>query len=205
MKAPTPESADNNPNPTSPDDPTLVQQAQSGDLQAYDTLVRRYQERIYSTIYQITANHEDANDLAQDTFIKAFQALPSFQGQSSFFTWIYRIAVNRTLNFKKAKRNRNHFSINDVDARIEQDPEWVAFISDNTPVRNASLTELQEFLNKALMKLSDVHRTVVILHDVQGLSHEEIAQIMDCSNGTVRSRLHYARQQLQAHLSAYLQ
>ncbi|MGA1238829.1 MAG: sigma-70 family RNA polymerase sigma factor [Limisphaerales bacterium] len=205
MKAPTPESADNNPNPPSPDDPTLVQQAQSGDLQAYDTLVRRYQERIYSTIYQITANHEDANDLAQDTFIKAFQALPSFQGQSSFFTWIYRIAVNRTLNFKKAKRNRNHFSINDVDARIEQDPEWVAFISDNTPVRNASLTELQEFLNKALMKLSDVHRTVVILHDVQGLSHEEIAQIMDCSNGTVRSRLHYARQQLQAHLSAYLQ
>ncbi len=167
--------------------------------------MRRYQERIYSTIYQITANHEDANDLAQDTFIKAFQALPSFQGQSSFFTWIYRIAVNRTLNFKKAKRNRNHFSINDVDARIEQDPEWVAFISDNTPVRNASLTELQEFLNKALMKLSDVHRTVVILHDVQGLSHEEIAQIMDCSNGTVRSRLHYARQQLQAHLSAYLQ
>ncbi len=205
MKAPTPESADNNPNPRSPDDPTLVQQAQSGDLQAYDTLVLRYQERIYSTIYQITANHEDANDLAQDTFIKAFQALPSFQGQSSFFTWIYRIAVNRTLNFKKAKRNRNHFSINDVDARIEQDPEWVAFISDNTPVRNASLTELQEFLNKALMKLSDVHRTVVILHDVQGLSHEEIAQIMDCSNGTVRSRLHYARQQLQAHLSAYLQ
>lgn len=205
MKAPTPESADNNPNPPSPDDPTLVQQAQSGDLQAYDTLVRQYQERIYSTIYQITANHEDANDLAQDTFIKAFQALPSFQGQSSFFTWIYRIAVNRTLNFKKAKRNRNHFSINDVDARIEQDPEWVAFISDNTPVRNASLTELQEFLNKALMKLSDVHRTVVILHDVQGLSHEEIAQIMDCSNGTVRSRLHYARQQLQAHLSAYLQ
>ncbi len=205
MKAPTPESADNNPNPPSPDDPTLVQQAQSGDLQAYDTLVLRYQERIYSTIYQITANHEDANDLAQDTFIKAFQALPSFQGQSSFFTWIYRIAVNRTLNFKKAKRNRNHFSINDVDARIEQDPEWVAFISDNTPVRNASLTELQEFLNKALMKLSDVHRTVVILHDVQGLSHEEIAQIMDCSNGTVRSRLHYARQQLQAHLSAYLQ
>jgi RNA polymerase sigma-70 factor (ECF subfamily) len=205
MKAPTPESADNNPNPPSPDDPTLVQQAQSGDLQAYDTLVRRYQERIYSTIYQITANHEDANDLAQDTFIKAFQALPSFQGQSSFFTWIYRIAVNRTLNFKKAKRNRNHFSINDVDARIEQDPEWVAFISDNTPVRNASLTELQEFLNKALMKLSDVHRTVVILHDVQGLSHEEIAQIMDCSNGPVRSRLHYARQQLQAHLSAYLQ
>lgn len=205
MKAPTPESADNSPNPTSPDDPTLVQQAQAGDLQAYDTLVRRYQERIYSTIYQITANHEDANDLAQDTFIKAFQALPSFQGQSSFFTWIYRIAVNRTLNFKKAKRNRNHFSINDVDARIEQDPEWVAFVSENTPVRNASLTELQEFLNKALTQLSDVHRTVVVLHDVQGLSHEEIAQIMDCNNGTVRSRLHYARQQLQAILSDYLQ
>jgi RNA polymerase sigma-70 factor (ECF subfamily) len=205
MKAPTPESADNSPNPTSPDDPTLVQQAQSGDLQAYDTLVRRYQERIYSTIYQITANHEDANDLAQETFIKAFQALPSFQGQSSFFTWIYRIAVNRTLNFKKAKRNRNHFSINDVDARIEQDPEWVAFVSENTPVRNASLTELQKFLNEALTKLSDVHRTVVVLHDVQGLSHEEIAQIMDCNNGTVRSRLHYARQQLQAILSDYLQ
>jgi RNA polymerase sigma factor RpoE len=193
-----PESAD------VPQDAGLVRRAQEGDLRAYDELVRRYQERIYGTIYHMTANHEDANDLAQETFIKAYQALKSFKGDAGFYTWLYRIAVNKTINFLKQRRMRTHLSLNDLDLNAENDPDLVALVSDKTPRRDASLNELQEKLNEALQKLSETHRLVVTLHDVQGLSHEEIGEIMDCNVGTVRSRLFYARQQLQALLSDYL-
>ena len=182
----------------------LVKRARKGDLTAYDDIVRRYQERIYATIYHMTANHEDANDLAQDAFIKGFQALRSFKGGSSFYTWVYRIAVNKTINFLKQRKNRAHLSLDDLDFNAEHDPDLVALISDKTPRREAGLAELQEKLNVAMQKLSEPHRLVVTLHDVQGLSHEEIAEIMDCNIGTVRSRLFYARQQMQAYLSDYL-
>lgn len=182
----------------------LVEQARHGDLEAYDALVRRYQERIYGTIYHMTSNHEDANDLAQETFIKAFQALKSFKGGSSFYTWLYRIAVNKTINFLKQRKNRAGMSLNDLDFNAEHDPDLVALISQKTPRREAGLTELQEKLNEAMGKLSEVHRLVVTLHDVQGVPHEEIAKIMDCNIGTVRSRLFYARQQLQGFLADYL-
>ena len=186
------------------DDPVLVRRAQTGDLTAYDTLIQRYQERIYATIYHMTSNHEDANDLAQETFIKGYQALKSFKGDSGFYTWIYRIAINKTINFLKQRRNRTHMSLNDLDLNAEHDPDMVSLVSENTPRRNLGLTELQEKLNAALQKLSPTHRLVVTLHDVQGLSHEEIGKIMDCNVGTVRSRLFYARQQLQAYLSDYV-
>ncbi|HTR40200.1 MAG TPA: sigma-70 family RNA polymerase sigma factor [Pseudomonadales bacterium] len=182
----------------------LVDRAQRGDLQAYDELVKRYQERIYATVYHMTSNHEDANDLAQESFVKAFQALKSFKGGSSFYTWLYRIAVNKTINFLKQRKNRQHMSLNDLDFNAEHDPDLVALISDKTPRREVGLTELQEKLNAALLKLSDSHRMAVVLHDVQGLSHEEIAKIMKCNIGTVRSRLFYARQQLQALLADYV-
>jgi RNA polymerase sigma factor RpoE len=187
-----------------PDDLSLVNRAQAGDLEAYDELVRRYQERIYSTIYHMTSNHEDANDLAQESFIKAYQALRSFKGDSSFFTWIYRIAVNRTINFLKQRKNRIQLSLNDLDFNAENDPDLVALISQKTPRRDLNLAELQEKLNEAMQKLSHEHRLVVNLHDIQGLSHEEISKIMDCNIGTVRSRLFYARQQLQGYLSDYV-
>ena len=183
---------------------TLVRRARHGDMGAYDDLVRRYQERIYATVYHMTSNHEDANDLAQEAFIKAYQALKSFKGGSSFYTWVYRIAVNKTINFLKQRKNRAQMSLNDLDFNAEHDPDLVALISDKTPRRDVGLTELQEKLNAAMQKLSEHHRLVVTLHDVQGLSHEEIAKIMDCNIGTVRSRLFYARQQLQAYLSDYL-
>ena len=183
----------------------MVRRAQHGDMAAYDELVRRYQERIYATVYHMTSNHEDANDLAQESFIKAFQALKSFKGGSSFYTWLYRIAVNKTINFLKQRKNRIHMSLNDLDFNAEHDPDLMALISDKTPRREAGLAELQEKLNAALLKLSEPHRLVVVLHDVQGQSHEEIAKIMNCNIGTVRSRLFYARQQLQALLSDYLQ
>ena len=187
-----------------PDELALVERARKGDLSAYDDLVRRYQERIYATLYHMTSNHEDANDLAQEAFIKAFQALKSFKGGSSFYTWIYRIAVNRTINFLKQRKNRTHLSLNDLDFNAEHDPDLVALVSDKTPRREVLLGELQEKLNAAMQKLSEDHRLVVTLHDIQGLSHEEIGEIMDCNIGTVRSRLFYARQQLQGYLSEYL-
>jgi RNA polymerase sigma factor (sigma-70 family) len=172
-------------------DRELVGRAPGGALNAYDELVRR-------------DNHEDANDLAQEAFVKAFRCLNSFKGDSSFFTWVYRIAVNKTINFLKQRKNRTHLSLNDLDFNAEHDPDLISLVSDKTPRREVNLSELQANLNAALLKLSDVHRLVVTLHDVQGLSHEEIGRIMDCNTGTVRSRLFYARQQLQAHLSEYL-
>ena len=111
---------------TMPDDLELVRRVQGGNLPAYDELVRRYQERIYATLYHMTSNHEDANDLAQESFIKAFQAIRSFKGDSSFFTWLYRIAVNKTINFLKQRRNRGHMSLNDLDLNAEHDPALVA-------------------------------------------------------------------------------
>jgi RNA polymerase sigma factor (sigma-70 family) len=185
-------------------DLTLVQQAQREDVGAYDELVRRYQERIYATVYHMTSNHEDANDLVQETFIKAYRALKTFKGDSSFYTWVYRIAVNKTINFLKQRKNRLHMSLNDVDFHTENDPDLVALVSDKTPRRDLNLAELQDKLNAAMLRLSEHHRMVVTLHDIQGLSHEEIGAIMDCNIGTVRSRLFYARQQLQAFLSDYL-
>jgi len=186
------------------EDRELVRKAKTGDMDAYDQLVRRYQERIYGTIYHMTSNHEDANDLAQETFVKAYSALKNFKGDSSFFTWVYRIAVNKTINFLKQRKNRSFLSLNDLDHNVEHDQELVELVSQDTPRRDAGLTELAEKLNEAMQKLSEDHRMVVTLHDVQGLSHEEIGKIMECNTGTVRSRLFYARQQLQAYLSDYL-
>lgn len=190
--------------PQPQDEEALVKRARQGDLTAYDELVRRYQERIYATVYHMTSNHEDANDLAQEAFIKGFQALKSFKGGSSFYTWVYRIAVNKTINFLKQRKNRSQMSLDDLDFNAEHDPDLVALVSEKTPRREINLAELQEKLNAAMQKLSEPHRLVVTLHDVQGMSHEEIAEIMECNIGTVRSRLFYARQQLQAYLSDYL-
>lgn len=201
----TSQAAESIPTNIATEDAELVRRSQAGDLDAYDQLVRRHQERVYSTIYHMTANHEDAADLTQETFIKAHNAIRGFKGDCSFFTWLYRIAVNRTLNFLKQRRNRvPYLSLNDVDFNAEHDPDIVALISERTPRRDIDLTELQQRLNVAMLKLSEVHRMVVVLHDIQGLPHEEIAAIMDCNPGTVRSRLFYARQQLQAYLSDYL-
>jgi len=186
------------------EDWALVRRAQREDTAAYDELVRRYQERIYATIYHMTSNHEDANDLTQEAFIKAYRALKTFKGDSSFYTWVYRIAVNKTINFLKQRKNRVQMSLNDMDFNAEHDPDLVALISHNTPRRDLGLAELQEKLNTAMQKLSEHHRMAVVLHDIQGMSHEEVGAIMDCNVGTVRSRLFYARQQLQAYLADYL-
>jgi len=190
-----------------PDDLTLVRRAQGGDADAYDELVRRYQRQIYGVVYHMTSHHEDANDLTQEAFVKAWQALKSFKGDSSFFTWLYRIAVNRTLNHLKQRKFRDSkhaMSLNDLDVEAENHPDLVALVSGRTPRRDAALAELKEKLNAAMQRLSENHRVVVTLHDIQGLPHDEIAEILDCNTATVRTRLFYARQQLQGMLSDYL-
>lgn len=190
-----------------PDDLTLVRRAQGGDSAAYDELVRRYQRQIYGVIYHMTSHHEDANDLAQEAFVKAWQALKSFKGDSSFFTWLYRIAVNRTLNHLKQRKFRDSkhgMSLNDLDADAEHHPDIVALASDKTPRRDLALDELKEKLNAAIQRLSENHRIVVTLHDIQGLPHDEIAKVLGCNTATVRTRMFYARQQLQGILSDYL-
>ena len=204
MPPPAIETDPNDPKP-GPEDFELVQRAQREDVRAYDELIRRYQERIYATVYHMTSNHEDANDLTQETFIKAYRALKLFKGDSSFYTWIYRIAVNKTINFFKQRKNRMHMSLDDMDLNAEHDPDLLSLMSEKTPERDLNLAELQNKLNEAMQRLSEQHRMVVTLYDIQGVSHEEIGKMMNCNVGTVRSRLFYARQQLQAYLSDYLE
>lgn len=183
----------------------LLQESRKGNLAAFDELIRRHQSRVYATIYHMTFNREDADDLTQETFIKAYKALKSFKGDAAFYTWIYRIAVNKTINFLKQRRRKfNHLSLNKSDPADEGRGIGREFVSEHTPRRDIRLKELQEKLNEAMQKLSEVHRLVVTLHDIQGMPHDEIGKIMDCNTGTVRSRLFYARRQLQAYLSDYL-
>lgn len=186
-----------------PDDRALVAFASKGNLSAYNELVRRYQTRIYSLAYNMTSSKEDAEDMVQDVFVKAYSSLKNFRGTSSFYTWIYRIAINRTINFLKKRKKKQAVSLNDMDEGVERDPAYVELSARESPVRDISLSELQEKLNKALLTLSEKHRTVVVLHDIQGMPHDEIAQITGCSEGTVRSRLFYARQQLQSELAEF--
>jgi RNA polymerase sigma factor (sigma-70 family) len=139
----------------------------------------------------------------QDIFVKAYRSLDRFRGTSSFYTWVYRIAINHTINFLKKRQRTAGLSLNDEDEGIERDPAYVELSSRESPARSAFLSELQEKLNKSLLTLSEKHRAVVVLHDIQGVPHDEIARMIGVSEGTVRSRLFYARQRLQAELSEY--
>ena len=187
------------------EDLALVQRVQTGDMAAFDALTRKYRERIYSIVYNITSNREDAADLTQDAFVRAFTSISSFKGKSSFFTWLYRIAVNTALTHIKRNRLRHFFSFDNINEELAPS-EIVDTLTQKGAGgdRATQLGELQEKLNEALQKLSPKHRTVVILFEIEGLNHLEIAEIMHTSEGTVRSRLHYAKQQLQADLKAYI-
>lgn len=187
-----------------PPDEDLVRRTQDGDPSAYDELVKRYKERVYAVTYHMTSNHETANDLAQEAFIRGYKYIHKFKGDSSFYTWIYRIAVNHTINFLKRGRPKQETSLDDVDSGIYNDPDFIAATSGDEPTRAVELNELQVALNEAIQKLSEPHRVVVVLHDIEGIGHAEIAKMMKCSEGTVRSRLFYARQQLQKLLKNWL-
>lgn len=192
-------------NSHTPTDEELVARVHKGDISAYDELVVRYKERLYGVIYNMTSNHDDTNDLLMETFDKAYRNLGSFKEESAFYTWIYKIAVNQSINFlKKHNKRRKDLSLNDIEY---EDALQAGFLDSSdivNPERQAQIKELQIKLNESLQKLSNQHRAVVVLFDIEGLSHGEIGKIMGCSEGTVRSRLHYAHKQLQKLLENYL-
>jgi RNA polymerase sigma factor (sigma-70 family) len=181
----------------------LVARTQDGDARAFDELVIKYSPRLYGLVYNMTSNHEDANDLLQDVFAKAFRSIKGFRGKSSFYTWIHSIAVNMTINFLKKRGRRFNMSLDDVDLNIQNDKEFIELTASSSPVREADLGELQLKLNESMQKLSPEHRAVVTMFDIQGMPHAEISKILGVSEGTVRSRLFYAHRQLQAYLEEF--
>jgi RNA polymerase sigma-70 factor (ECF subfamily) len=184
-------------------DDELIARTQAGDTRAFDELVVKYSPRLYGLVYHMTSNHEDANDLLQDIFAKAYRSIKGFRGKSSFYTWMHSIAVNMTINFLKKRGRRFQMSLDDVNSNIQNDKEFIKLTASSNPIREANLNELQQRLNEAMMRLSEEHRAVVTMFDIQGMPHAEISKIMGVSEGTVRSRLFYAHQQLQNFLEEF--
>ena len=192
-----------NESPTDADE-VLVSRAQSGDTLAFDQLVVRYSPRLYGMIYHMTSNKEDTNDLTQDVFAKAYRSLNRFRGRSSFYTWIYAIGTNMTLNFLKKRNRRAAWSLDNLDSGIQNDEAMVDLAHAANPRHQSDLNELQKKLNEAMQSLSNAHRAVVTMFDIQGIPHAEISKILKVSEGTVRSRLFYAHRQLQGHLVEFI-
>jgi len=186
------------------EDLAVVRKIQDGDVDAFDSLILKYRERVYSVIYNLTSNREDASDLTQETFIKAFQSINRFKGKSSFFTWLYRIALNTSLTYLRKNKLRRFFSFEKMVDEDHSEGFIENMTADSDSDKAALMSELQEKLNDAFQKLSVKHRTVITLFEIDGLSHKEIAEIVGASVGTVRSRLHYAKQFLQGELKDYL-
>ena len=185
-------------------DSHYIEQTLAGNPSGFDWLINKYKSRVYSIIYNIVNHHEDAYDLTQEAFLRAYKSLKSYQGKSNFYTWLYRIAVNHAINFKRRRKESLSISLNEFDSSLEKDRIFKELVVQEKSSKSLLLTELKEKLNVSLSKLSEEHRVVVVLHDIEGLPHGEIAKIMSCSEGTVRSRLHYAHLQLQALLGNYL-
>ena len=178
----------------------LVGLAQKGDMRAYDALVIRHQGRIYAMIRNMVKNDADAWDLSQEVFVKAWRALPRFEARARFSTWLFWIAHNSVYDWVGKRKIESAGELNDeifnrdsIDLSAKAVPSFV-----ESPDDALSNTELREKIEEALGKLSAEHREAVVLKDVQGLSYKEIAEVMDCTLGTVMSRLYYARQKLQA-------
>jgi len=185
-------------------DSELVARTQAGDPDAFEDLVVRYSPRLYGLVYNMTSNHEDTNDLLQDVFAKAYRSIQGFQGKSSFYTWVHSIAVNMSINFLKKRGKRVNMSLDDIDSGVQHDPDFLEATMGSDPRRETNLSELQQRLNEAMMKLSHDHRAVVTMFDIQGMPHAEIAKILKVSEGTVRSRLFYAHRQLQNFLEEFI-
>jgi RNA polymerase sigma factor (sigma-70 family) len=194
----------NSNNSSSEEDRILVERAQNGDTRAFDDLIRKYTPKLYGLVYNMTSNRDDTADVLQDIFAKAYRSIGRFMGKSSFYTWIYSISVNMTLNFLKKRNRHTKLSMDDLDSGIENDPDFIkATTGQQSPLRDVNLHELQKRLNEAMMRLSEDHRAVVTMYDIQGLQHSEISAILGVSEGTVRSRLFYAHRQLQNFLEEF--
>ena len=184
---------------------TLVQAAKRGDDSAFEELVRRYDRNVFRIAQHITQNREDAEDVVQDAFLKAFQNLEQFQGQSKFYTWLVRIAVNEALMKLRRRRPERTVSL-DEEVKTEDDslPREVADWSPN-PEQQYSQAELRDILTRTIQGLPPGFRTVFVLRDVEGLSTEETAEALDLSIPAVKSRLLRARLQLRERLSRFFQ
>ena len=182
----------------------LIADLCEGDETALAPLVEKYKRMVYRLAMQITKNHADADDVMQETFIKVYRSIRTFRKDAAFETWLYRIAVNEALNFVKRRERQR---VTTLETASESEYEAVtrhrAQVA-NDPHAHAEKAELRHHVTKAVNSLSLKHRTVVILHEFEGLTHAEIASILNCSEGTVRSRLHYARKKLRTLLKPYV-
>ena len=185
-------------------DHELVRRAQDGNTRAFDDLVVKYSPKLYGMVYHMTANKEDTHDLLQDIFAKAYRSLKRFRGKSTFYTWIYSISTNMTLNFLKKRKRRSALSLDNVDSGIQNNDAMVDLGHASNPRHQSNVHELQKKMNEALQALSEDHRAVVTMFDIQGVPHAEISRILGVTEGTVRSRLFYAHKQLQGHLQEYV-
>ncbi len=182
-----------------PSDWELVQKCQSGEMSAFQELVSRYHQKVYLVILGLLRNREDALEVAQETFLRAYRKIGGFQGGSSFYTWIYRIGVNLAIDAQR-RQKRNPLDFRDSMDGVFESQNEVA----RDPFAEEHDRELREGLIKAINDLTPEHKAVIVLRTVEGLSYKEIAAILGCSEGTVMSRLHYARKKLQEKLSPFL-
>lgn len=184
-------------------DQALVERVQQGDKRAFDILVLKYQNKIIQLAYRYVHDREEAMDVAQEAFIKAYRSLGSFRGESAFFTWIYRIAINTAKNHLVASGRRPPNS--DLDAQEAEQYEGASGLREyDTPEHVLLRDELQETIASAINELPDDLRTAITLRELEGLSYEEIAQTMECPIGTVRSRIFRARDAIDAKLKPLL-
>ena len=182
------------------DDRSLIEAAKAGDTEAFGVLVRRYQDRLFPTALRLTGNPDDALDLLQEAFLKAYLKLGHFHGDSAFFTWLYRIAVNQAISNKRGKR---------PNVSLSSDPsaaaDWPVDPAITDPSQPLEQAERDEQIQHALDSLSPEHRGVVVMKDIDGLRYEDIAAILGIPVGTVRSRLHRARQDLRDRLQGMIE
>jgi RNA polymerase sigma-70 factor (ECF subfamily) len=175
----------------SADDLRLIADCLHGRPEAFEGLVRRYQDRLYNTVYRLLGNAEDAQDVVQDAFIHAYQSLSSFKGDSLFFTWLYRIAVNAAISFRRKQR---------VVLRLHFDDGGGAEPADlsegNQPGHALDQAEQEQRIQAALQRVSPEHRAVLVLKDMEGEKYEAMAEVLQVPIGTIRSRLHRARLEL---------
>ena len=178
-------------------DRELVRESRDGDREAFRELVERYQRRILSVATGMVRNRDDALELTQETFVKAFENLGKFKGESSFYTWLYRIVVNLAIDSRRKDRRQPTISLADRPSGGEDLEANLPDQELSNPYEKTRAREIGRRVNEAIEELTPDHKAVILLREVEGLSYEDISRVMQCSKGTVMSRLHYARKKLQ--------